>query len=467
MESLQSQLKEQSRRLEQLEEISRREEEEDYVSDHGEWIDCVGCASPIKPGWPRCPGCKLETKKTIERLAKKKRDSYSSNGHNGGDDSIRKSLQEELSKTFPASSLSTNAGESKDAQPNGLQKSLPDAQKSKAEAFEPPINGNGDKSDLHHVNGGNHAWTSDHCEFGTQTDTVIAHIWPDTFEDPVKKQLEEPKDDTTFNRIEDTTPVACRFLFGGFSHQSLVRKKCFEVHKSPFWGSFFVLVTIANAAVIAVRPSLSPDFNTDASGASKVSTPLSEAFDFFCVAVLFCEVLSGCIAFGFHAWIHSDYHKLDFAALLVVALEYGASAYGENALILRCCLLRVRGEEADGVCLQAISNPEDFPTASEARDVRQACRDPAVSARGSRRVGHSVSPPPLLPYRVLYPRHGRAVQVIPQEVRHASLSRVRLCVGLLHGLGELVLMLIEPAELQHGGRRRRRRDCGLSLPDHL
>jgi len=331
MESLQSQLKEQSRRLEQLEEISRREDDEEYVSDSGEWIDCAGCSSPIKPFWPRCPGCKEETKKSIERLAKKRQVS-SPNGQNGNE-AFRKMLQQELNKISDPSFL-PKANGSSHAQQQGSQESFSEEEKRTSLTADPPLNGNGDKSHSHFGNGVDKL-KADQCEFGTQTDSFVAHIWPDKFDEPVKTQYEEPADANNFDRLEDTTPLSCKLLFGGFTHQSMIRRKCFDVHKSPFWGSFFVLVTLANASVIAVRPSLSPDFNSAASGTSNNSTSLSEAFDFFCVAVLFCEVLSGCIAFGFYDWIHSDYHKLDFAALLVVALEYGASAYGENALILR------------------------------------------------------------------------------------------------------------------------------------
>ena len=73
--------------------------------------------------------------------------------------------------------------------------------------------------------------------------------------------------------------VSWKLFFGGFSHKSLLRIKCFDVFRSNSWAVFFLLVTIANSIFISILPELiEEEVNSFGIGPPKsVGTPTAHA----------------------------------------------------------------------------------------------------------------------------------------------------------------------------------------------
>ena len=153
------------------------------------------------------------------------------------------------------------------------------------------------------------------------------------------KRVMNPKD------LEDLTPVSCNLLFGGFSRQSPIRIKAFQIYRSTMWSTLFLAVTLANTIYITIVPQ----FVGSSSGSRKTAgqeisretlIQFLNYFDFVCVGFLAFEVLIGIIARGFvqseGCWLRiSGYYKLDAAALLVTASEFVLKALLISGVTLR------------------------------------------------------------------------------------------------------------------------------------
>ena len=160
--------------------------------------------------------------------------------------------------------------------------------------------------------------------------------------------------------LDDAMERSMPFFLGGFSKQSPVRMKCFQMYKSIRWKALFIAINLANCLYIAAVPELYIDsFNAqgDAAAAAKsdrraLAAPaaadphahrrglptefqndaaLSTAFEFLCVGAIGLELLVGFIAVGVvgeaSAYLRcSNFHKLDFVLFLLTLLEY-ALAY--------------------------------------------------------------------------------------------------------------------------------------------
>jgi hypothetical protein len=157
--------------------------------------------------------------------------------------------------------------------------------------------------------------------------------------------------------LHEAEPRSLRLLCGGFSRQSPVRIKCFQVYLSPAWNTFFALVSVANAALIG----LAPESSGGVQGA--VSNPYEQAaarlnsraedlvgfsafqgFDYACVALLGLEVAAGCVAVGLvsarSAWLRcSDLHKAELLVLLSAVGEFVGAYFGFRSISLRPLLL--------------------------------------------------------------------------------------------------------------------------------
>ena len=140
------------------------------------------------------------------------------------------------------------------------------------------------------------------------------------------------------------------FFFGGFSRQSPVRMKCFQMFNSVHWKAFFIAVNLANCIYIAAIPEwnvqafndelrlnqsrrASPEFLSQrrllgaaaAAGATIINA--ENIFEWSCILVIVFEVLVGSIAVGFvrseRSFLRSShFHKLDAAILLFAIVEY-------------------------------------------------------------------------------------------------------------------------------------------------
>jgi hypothetical protein len=66
----------------------------------------------------------------------------------------------------------------------------------------------------------------------------------------------QPADPTEPRTLADAMERTVPLLFGGFTRASPVRMVCFNVHTSPLWGAFFMLVNLASCAFIALMPEV-------------------------------------------------------------------------------------------------------------------------------------------------------------------------------------------------------------------
>ena len=182
--------------------------------------------------------------------------------------------------------------------------------------------------------------------------------------------IKEPR--TLDEAMEHTMP----YFFGGFTRQSPVRAKCFQMNRSAKWKACFIIINLANCLYITLVPEVDrATFNSEIStnsqttrrrGLAIVTQPqfvspsalgsnphfagqsrwllssstaapvtssdnsavgLAEFFEFFCVGAILAELLIGSIAVGFvaspTAYLRCSYfHKLDFIILLMSGLEY-------------------------------------------------------------------------------------------------------------------------------------------------
>ena len=128
--------------------------------------------------------------------------------------------------------------------------------------------------------------------------------------------------------LGDAVVVSCPLFFGGFSRRSAIRQQCFEIKKSLWWQSFFLVVVVINSLFLVIAPELKPVPPPGQVITLKEQRSLGEFyFDLACAVILAFEVITGVIAYGF---VQSDttylrnssFHKLDFACLIFTLLEY-------------------------------------------------------------------------------------------------------------------------------------------------
>ena len=147
-------------------------------------------------------------------------------------------------------------------------------------------------------------------------------------------------------KLQNTVAVSCPWLFGGFTHNSPVRIKCFQIHHSVHWSTFFGTVSTACALYISIAPELALSYIDQRADPSAIRNPLglSDVFEFFCAVCLFSEVLIGSIAVGFisdsSTWLRcNNFHKLDLLVLLTTAAEYITFLFGTRSASLRASRL--------------------------------------------------------------------------------------------------------------------------------
>lgn len=85
-------------------------------------------------------------------------------------------------------------------------------------------------------------------------------------------QSARPADPTEPRTLADAMERTVPLLFGGFSRASPVRMVCFNIHTSPLWGAFFILVNLASCAFISMMPEV------PRAAAARGSTPPPRAF---------------------------------------------------------------------------------------------------------------------------------------------------------------------------------------------
>ena len=176
-------------------------------------------------------------------------------------------------------------------------------------------------------------------------------------------EIKEPRS------LEEASAHTMPYFFGGFTRQSPVRAKCFQMNRSAKWKACFIVINLANCLYITLVPEVNrATFNSEIStsaqltrrtatpaagqtiyrwggnGSRRNSSPstaataptaatssasvgAAEFFEFFCVGAILAELLIGSIAVGFisspTAYLRCSYfHKLDFVILLMSGLEY-------------------------------------------------------------------------------------------------------------------------------------------------
>ena len=157
--------------------------------------------------------------------------------------------------------------------------------------------------------------------------------------------------------LQEAEPRSLRLLCGGFSRMSPVRIKCFEIYQSPVWNTFFVLVSVVNAFVIAIAPQYVGNVQAQAQNPYEQATASLNShverlvgfsglqiFDYACVGLLGAEIAAGCIAVGLvsvrSSWLRcSDLHKVELFVLLSACGEYVGAYFGFRSLSLRPLLL--------------------------------------------------------------------------------------------------------------------------------
>lgn len=100
--------------------------------------------------------------------------------------------------------------------------------------------------------------------------------------------------------IDQAVPVSCWLIFGGFSRESVLRLKAFDVYKSPSWAVFFLLVTVSNSIYISILPELNDgaEVSSFSVGPPKAITWL-DSVDIASAVVLLFEVTVGSLSLGF------------------------------------------------------------------------------------------------------------------------------------------------------------------------
>jgi hypothetical protein len=194
-----------------------------------------------------------------------------------------------------------------------------------------------------------------------QVESRIAHA--SMIKDEIKSKKRK-----AVKSLDEAMELTMPYFLGGFSRRSPVRMKCFQMLRSFRWKAFFIIVNLANCIYIASVPEMYRESfnaegklpsNTSNHGGHRllpssispdalVNSPLhshlrslpqsyqnatsnyAAAFEFLCVGAIVLELLVGCIAIGAvsdeTAYLRcSNFHKLDFALLLVTALEYTLS----------------------------------------------------------------------------------------------------------------------------------------------
>ena len=122
--------------------------------------------------------------------------------------------------------------------------------------------------------------------------------------------------------LQDAIPIACPFLFGGFSRRSPIRQACFMVQNNVYWQALFMTITATNSVYVATAPSYTDEY----------SIRVSWWFDLVCACIFSFEVLSGLIAYGAFmgktTYVHNDFfHGVDLMCLFFVILEYALTTW--------------------------------------------------------------------------------------------------------------------------------------------
>jgi hypothetical protein len=116
--------------------------------------------------------------------------------------------------------------------------------------------------------------------------------------------------------LEEAVPVSIPWVFSGFSRNSAVRMKCFQICKSRGeWFALFFVVLIANCVYIF----LVPDFPI-------LRATEWQIVDWICSVIYLFEVVCNIIAYGFtgrNAWFSvSQFHKMEFIILCLTTAEF-------------------------------------------------------------------------------------------------------------------------------------------------
>ena len=116
--------------------------------------------------------------------------------------------------------------------------------------------------------------------------------------------------------LQEAVPVSIPWVFSGFSRNSAVRMKCFQICQSRGeWFTLFFVVLIANCVYIF----LVPDFPI-------LRATEWQIVDWICSVIYLFEVVCNIIAYGFtgrNAWFSvSHFHKMEFIILCLTIAEF-------------------------------------------------------------------------------------------------------------------------------------------------
>ena len=160
----------------------------------------------------------------------------------------------------------------------------------------------------------------------------IVHIQEES-----KKGIDVEREPAT---LEDAVLNSCHLFFGGFSRRSAIRQQCFEIKKSLWWQSFFLVIIVTNSLYIILAPEFKQQHLEPGQDLKSTRSPGEFWFDLICAAIMGFEVFIGIIAYGFvnseTTYLrNSSFHKLDFACFVFTLLEYFGEYFGMPTVTMR------------------------------------------------------------------------------------------------------------------------------------